>query len=402
MVVSALALTVSLANPHPAGADAICAQSLGCVAAPVAAGLSDGAAFVQGNPVLDLDRVNAMQEAPQPDPAGTRASSDTAATKPGDGAGDAAPDDENVIVVEGATEAPAGDPAEKLNAAAFQAVQKVDSAIVEPIAKAYDKALPVPIRKGLRNFLRNLGEPISFINFMLQMKPGQAMKALGRFAINTTIGMAGLFDVASKKPFEIAYQYNGLANTLGYYGVGPGPYLYLPFIGSTSLRDLAGRIVDLGVVPWVVGKPFNNPYIAVPISGLTSLESRIDTDGQIDAIREKCGDPYAATRDLYLIQRKVEIDRLRGRATVDLGEMKERLEFNCDIEIETGAVAKGKKGFVETNTTLLEDPAKADGNAADENKAEPAPPLDAAPPTNDNDPFAATPQQEPVAATAGQ
>lgn len=398
MVVSALALTVSLANPHPAGAEAMCARALDCVAAPVATVLSDSAAFVPGNPVLDLDRVNAMQDAPQPDPSGAPASSATDAVKTEDEVGDTAPQGENVIIVEGAIEAPAGDPAEKLNAATFQAVQKVDSAIVEPIAQAYDKALPVPIRKGLRNFLRNLGEPITFINFMLQMKPGKAMKALGRFAINTTIGMAGLFDVASKKPFNIAYQYNGLANTLGYYGVGPGPYLYLPFIGATSLRDLAGRFVDLGVVPALVGKPFNDPYIAVPISGLTSLESRIDTDAQIDAIREKCGDPYAATRDLYLIQRKVEIDRLRGRATVDLGEMKERLEFNCDIEIETGAVARGKKGFVETNTTLLEEPAKPENTI--ESQAEDATPVDAAQPTNDNDPVAAVP--DPVAAAAGQ
>lgn len=399
MVVSALALTVSLANPHPAGAVTMCGHALDCVAAPVAAALSDSATLVPGNPVLDLDRVNAVQDAPPPDPAGARAASDTVAVK-SDEASEDAPGDENVIVVEGATEAPAGDPAEKLNAATFQAVQKVDSAIVEPIAQAYDKALPVPIRKGLRNFLRNLGEPITFINFMLQMKPGKAMKALGRFAINTTIGMAGLFDVASKKPFNIAYQYNGLANTLGYYGVGPGPYLYLPFIGATSLRDLAGRFVDLGVVPWVVGKPFNDPFIAVPISGLTSLESRIDTDTQIDAIREKCGDPYAATRDLYLIQRKVEIDRLRGRATADLGEMKERLEFNCDIEIETGAVSRGRKGFVETNTTLLEEPAKSgEVENPSEGKAEDATPVDTAPPTNDNDPVAAVP--EPVAA-AGQ
>ncbi|WP_066553197.1 MlaA family lipoprotein [Croceicoccus bisphenolivorans] len=348
MVVSVLALTVSLAHPRAA-----CARDIDCVARP-ASPSADAAMFFDepGHARFDLDRVRAVQEEPAPDPAGSAGSPDAVAIAQEDEP-DPAEGDENVIIVEGATEAPAGDPAEKLNAATFQAVQAVDSAIVEPIANAYDKALPTPLRKGLRNFLRNLGEPISFVNFLLQLKPGKAMKTLGRFAINTTIGIAGVFDVASKEPFGLEYEYNGLANTLGYYGVGPGPYLYLPFIGATSLRDLTGRMVDFVVVPTLVGKPFNDPYIALPISTLTSLESRIDTDAEIDAIRSKCGDPYAATRDLYLIQRQVEIDRLRGRVRADLGELEERLEFNCDIEIETGVVPKGKKGFIEGNTTLL-------------------------------------------------
>ncbi|WP_229660343.1 MlaA family lipoprotein [Croceicoccus pelagius] len=275
--------------------------------------------------------------------------------KPEDEVGADAPDDENVIIVEGQSGAPEGDPAEQLNAATFKVSQAVDAAVVEPIAEVYDEALPKPIRQGLGNFLRNLGEPINILNSLLQLKPGKALKSLGRFAINTTLGVAGLFDIAAKDPINLEYEYNGLANTLGYYGVGSGPYLYLPFIGSTTVRDLAGRLVDLSIVPAVAGKPFNDPYFAIPVGALTSLESRIETDSQIDAIREKCGDPYAATRDLYLIQRKVEIDRLRGRVTADLGEIQERLEFNCDIEIETGVVPQDGDSFVEGQTTLLQD-----------------------------------------------
>ncbi|WP_164844080.1 VacJ family lipoprotein [Croceicoccus ponticola] len=364
MVVSVLALTVALANPagaNPAGADPVgaCAQDIACIAeparpfAPVSVRLNEGAISNLG-----LEYLTAFQEEPTPGPASGATAPETVATVEDEPQSDGS-DTGNVIVVEGAIGTPVGDPAEKLNAASYKAVQAVDQALVEPIAKIYDEALPSPIRKGLGNFLRNLGEPVSFLNFMLQMKPGKAIKTLGRFAINTTIGVAGVFDVAKKKPFNMPYEFNGLANTLGYYGVGPGPYLYLPFIGSTTVRDLFGRIVDLSIIPAVAGKPFNKPYYALPVGALTSLEARIETDAQIDAIRQKCGDPYAANRDLYLIERKVAIDRLRGRVTANLGEMQERLEFNCDIEIETGVTPKKGEGFVKGATTLLdeEDPA---------------------------------------------
>jgi len=349
MLISGLALTVSLATPHPA-----CVRDIDCVADPALTRADAATPLYRGDiAAMPKPVVLLLQDAPED----SIADLDTGAldAKPEDEVGADAPDDENVIIVEGQSGAPEGDPAEQLNAATFKVSQAVDAAVVEPIAEVYDEALPKPIRQGLGNFLRNLGEPINILNSLLQLKPGKALKSLGRFAINTTLGVAGLFDIAAKDPINLEYEYNGLANTLGYYGVGSGPYLYLPFIGSTTVRDLAGRLVDLSIVPAVAGKPFNDPYFAIPVGALTSLESRIETDSQIDAIREKCGDPYAATRDLYLIQRKVEIDRLRGRVTADLGEIQERLEFNCDIEIETGVVPQDGDSFVEGQTTLLQD-----------------------------------------------
>ncbi len=349
MLISGLALTVSLATPHPA-----CVRDVDCVADPALTRADAATPLYRGDiAAMPKPVVLLLQDAPED----SIADLDTGAldAKPEDEVGADAPDDENVIIVEGQSGAPEGDPAEQLNAATFKVSQAVDAAVVEPIAEVYDEALPKPIRQGLGNFLRNLGEPINILNSLLQLKPGKALKSLGRFAINTTLGVAGFFDIAAKDPINLEYEYNGLANTLGYYGVGSGPYLYLPFIGSTTVRDLAGRLVDLSIVPAVAGKPFNDPYFAIPVGALTSLESRIETDSQIDAIREKCGDPYAATRDLYLIQRKVEIDRLRGRVTADLGEIQERLEFNCDIEIETGVVPQDGDSFVEGQTTLLQD-----------------------------------------------
>lgn len=289
--------------------------------------------------------------------------------------------DTNVIVVEGEIGPPQGDPAEALNAATYQVVQAVDEAVVAPVAEAYDKGIPKPIRSGLRNFLRNLGEPINFLNFLLQFKPKSALRSAGRFAINTTVGIGGLFDPATRK-FDIEHRSNGLANTLGFYGVGPGPYLYLPFIGATTVRDLAGQIVDLSVIPTIAGKPFNKPLYAIPIGALNSLESRIIIDDQINAIRDRCGDPSGATRDIYLIQRQLEIDALRDKVSDDLDELVDRLEFNCDIDILTaGGITPDDTGdFVTQNTSLLgndvaseEDPENAEtGQTAPELPVEPA------------------------------
>lgn len=375
MIVSVLALSVSLAAPGQA-----CATELDCVAAPAllsAPGfeLADQGALETGA-LRDLSVDVALLYQDGTDPAqpvpGSGAAPYAVATQPQEA--DSGEETGNEIVVEGEVGTPVGDPAEKLNAVTYKAVEAVDLALVEPIANIYDKGIPKPIRRGLGNFLRNLGEPINFLNFMLQLKPGKAVKTLGRFAINTTIGLVGVFDVAKKKPFNLRYEYNGLANTLGYYGVGPGPYLYLPFMGSTTVRDLIGRVVDLSIIPFVAGKPFNSPYYAVPVGALTSLESRIETDAQIDAIRERCGDGYAANRDLYLIQRKIEIDRLRGRSSDNLGEIQERLEFNCDIEIKPDYRPRKGEGFVKGATTLLEDPAAQSPDAAP--MAEPAPEAD--------------------------
>ncbi|WP_341712530.1 VacJ family lipoprotein [Erythrobacter sp.] len=255
---------------------------------------------------------------------------------------------DETIVVTGGT--PEGDPAQRFNASTFETVQKIDDAVVAPLAEAYDEGVPKPVRSGLRNFLRNLGEPINFLNFMLQLKPGRAMKSLGRFAINTTIGIAGLFDPASKAPFKLKHESNGLANTLAFYGVGPGPYLYLPFIGSTTVRDLFGRVVDLSIIPAVAGKPFSEPVYAISAGALNSLESRILIDEQIKSVRDQCGDAYSATRDIYLIGRQLEIDGLRGRESEELGELVERLKVNCDISVIRAATEQARYAFGEGET----------------------------------------------------
>lgn len=214
------------------------------------------------------------------------------------------------IIVEGEYGPPAGDPVEKINAESYRIIQAVDQAVVEPLAYAYRDGLPEPIRDGLGNVVRNLGEPSNALNFLLQGKVGMAFETLGRLAINSTVGVGGLFDVAGKKA-DLPYRRNGFANTMGFYGVGPGPYLYLPVTGATSVRDLLGRTLDQFLLPIVVGKPFNQTEFGVSYFVVNGLDQRLAFDEEIAAIRAT-EDPYGVRRDTYLAKRRRDIAALKG------------------------------------------------------------------------------------------
>jgi phospholipid-binding lipoprotein MlaA len=218
----------------------------------------------------------------------------------------------NVIVVTGEGADPLKDPLENVNIQAYELTRDIDKAFVEPISDAYEEDLPSPIRKGLRNFLRNLMEPVNALNYLLQLKPGKALETVGRFAINTTVGVGGMFDVAKKEPINLPYRRNGFANTLGYYGVGPGPFLVLPLVGATTLRDLLGSGIDQSILPFAVGKPFNTPYYAIPAYTVNSLEFRIEFDERIGQINDS-DDPYYALRESYLCNREADIAALKNQ-----------------------------------------------------------------------------------------
>ena len=246
--------------------------------------------------------------------------------------------EKDIIVVTANQGPPKGDPIAVVNEVSFGAVQSVDKAIIAPVAYGYRDGLPAPIRDGLHNVLNNLDEPIVFVNFLLQFKIGKAAETVGRFAINSTIGVAGLFDVAKKSPINLPRRPNGLADTLGYYGVGPGPYLFLPVFGSTTVRDLLGRVVDLSLLPAAVGKPFTNPIVSAAKGTLSSIDDRVENDVILTRVQES-GNPYAAMREYYLKQRQAEIDVLKGKrsdANIDLNE----LEFLDSLPAPTNAPAK--------------------------------------------------------------
>jgi len=216
------------------------------------------------------------------------------------------------IVVSGQLKPPKEDPLRAVNAQSFAVVSKVDDAIIGPLASAYQHGLPEPARDGIHNALSNLSEPVVFVNDLLQLKPVRAGKTLLRFVINTTIGLGGLFDVAKKKPFKLAHHNNGFADTLGFYGVGPGPYLYLPLIGPTTVRDLFGRTLDLALLPAAVGAPFSSPQFSLPNSAFKSMDDRVRFDGRQRSFRDDTSDPYGAERAWYLQLRANEIAGLHG------------------------------------------------------------------------------------------
>lgn len=214
------------------------------------------------------------------------------------------------IVVEGEVGPPKSDPLESVNEESYRLVQKVDQAVIEPVAHAYRDGLPEPVRDGFGNVVRNLGEPSNALNFLLQGKVGKAFETLGRLAINTTVGVGGLFDVAGKKA-GLPYRRNGFANTMGYYGVGPGPYLYLPVTGATTVRDLAGSTLDQLLLPLAVGKPFNRPAYAATYFVVNGLDQRLEFDEELAKI-EASEDPYLMRRQTYLALRRREIAALKG------------------------------------------------------------------------------------------
>ena len=204
------------------------------------------------------------------------------------------------------------DPMESVNLESFKVTQAVDTAVIRPVAKTYQRILPAPLRDGIRNVLDNLREPVIILNFLLQHKVGRAFNSLGRLAINSTVGVGGLVDVAKRKPFRIARRPNGFADTLGFYGVKTGAFMFLPIVGPTTVRDLIGTTVDRFILPFAVGGPLRNPAVTIPLGTFGALDHRAQFDETLEALKST-PDAYVATREFYLARRQAEIDELRGK-----------------------------------------------------------------------------------------
>ncbi len=198
-----------------------------------------------------------------------------------------------------------------VNTVSFGAVQAVDKVFIGPVTKGYERAIPSQSRLGIHNALNNLNEPIVFVNFVLQLNLAKAAETVARFAINSTLGVAGLFDVAKRKPFHLPRRANGVGDTLGFYGVPPGPYLFLPLIGSTTVRDMLGRSTDLLMLPAAAGSPFNRPDYQLASGVLSALDERSQFDDELQKIR-KSANPYDAMRAYYLKRRACEIATLHA------------------------------------------------------------------------------------------
>ncbi len=204
------------------------------------------------------------------------------------------------------------DPWEPSNRAIFDFDVKLDHAVARPIAKFYRSVVPEPARDGVHNALTNMNSPVVFANDILQGNADKAASTLGRLAINSTIGLGGLIDVASR--VGIPGHSNDFGITLGKAGAAEGSYLVLPLAGPLPPRDLVGTGVDVLFDPLTyVTFHGSDTWMAVRF-GTSVLDSRTQTLDAVETIERSSIDFYATTRNLYRQSRAAQIE---GQAAQD-------------------------------------------------------------------------------------
>jgi phospholipid-binding lipoprotein MlaA len=171
---------------------------------------------------------------------------------------------------------------------------------------------PQAFRNRVSAFVYNLSEPGTVVNDVLQGHPRRAARATGRFAINSTVGLAGLFDVAAQS--GIPAHDADFGQTLGRYGVHAGPYLYVPIVGPLDLRDGVGRIVDTVTDPVSLFTGGLTTPFGASRTGLNALDTRVQTDGAFRAL-EDATDPYATARSAYTQHRVFVVHQATGEVS---------------------------------------------------------------------------------------
>jgi phospholipid-binding lipoprotein MlaA len=196
------------------------------------------------------------------------------------------------------------DPLQGFNRGMFWFNDKLYFYVMKPIAKGMRVVIPEPLRIGIRNFFSNLRTPIRMVNAGFQGKFGDAGNELTRFTVNSTLGIGGLFDTA-KDHFDIVKKKEDTGQTMGHYGIGPGPYLVLPVLGPSNFRDGIGLFGDyyLSLVNYLWDD--TDWWIAVSVDALTILS--LDKDTYEGIVRDEL-DPYLFVRDAYMQHRQHLID----------------------------------------------------------------------------------------------
>lgn len=191
------------------------------------------------------------------------------------------------------------DPWEGYNRVMYSFNDTADRAILKPAAQVYDTVLPDPIQKGVSNFFNNLNEITVIINDLLQFKFGQALDDTGRFLLNSTVGIAGIFDVAGHAGYESHNEDFG--QTLGYWGVDTGPYVVLPIFGPRNVRDTVGLVGDYYTDPvtYLEDTSARNALII-----LQAVDYRANLLGTEKILDEATDDEYIFVRDAYLQRRQ--------------------------------------------------------------------------------------------------
>ncbi len=196
------------------------------------------------------------------------------------------------------------DPFEGFNRTMFSFNDALDKAALKPAAEAYQRVLPTVVQTGVGNFFANLADVWTGANNLLQGKPKDAVQDVGRFMINSTLGLAGLFDVATPAGIQ-RHREEDFGQTLGKWGVPSGPYLVLPLLGSSTVRDTSVMPLDMKGDLWKYKYPVRWRHFG---SGLRLIDQRSIVLDASNLIEEAALDRYEFVRDAYLQRRQYKID----------------------------------------------------------------------------------------------
>ena len=202
------------------------------------------------------------------------------------------------------------DPWEGMNRSFFRFTLAVDKAVIAPPVHAYRHYMPHPVQTAIKNMVYNLYEPRTFANDVLQLRLRKAGETTVRFAANSTVGLAGMIDVAGKT--GLPGHDSDFGQTLGRWGVGTGPYIFVPFYGPSDLRDGVGKLADsIGdPVSWTLGD-IRTTFGQVR-AGVNVAQARVDMDDTLEALRHDTADPYATARAGFAQNRAFKIDQAKG------------------------------------------------------------------------------------------
>lgn len=191
------------------------------------------------------------------------------------------------------------DPLEPFNRGVYKFNDAVDGAVLKPVATAYRDITPDLVRQGVRNFFNNLQDGWSIVNNALQLKGQGTSDSFGRFLLNSTFGLGGVFDLASD--LKIERNTKDFGHTLGYWGVAPGPYLVLPLMGPSTLRDTVALPVDAqgSLTSHMAHVPTRNTVMAIEL-----VDRRESLLKATEMLEQLALDPYVFTRDAYLQRRR--------------------------------------------------------------------------------------------------
>ncbi len=191
------------------------------------------------------------------------------------------------------------DPFEETNRSIYEFNESLDSNVLEPVSRAYKNNIPETAQKGIGNFLGNLADVSTLANQILQFKPIESAETLARILVNTTIGLGGLFDVASD--MGLITEDEDFGQTMAVWGVEQGPYVVLPLLGPSTIRDGIGTYVDLTSPANMVGE-----IDEVGVSVINVVDKRVDLLPITD-ILDQSDDPYITMRSSYLQKRNNDI-----------------------------------------------------------------------------------------------